>query len=90
MSKYINDLEENMVLILTRRQASLNCKEENTPIKDITMDDIWPVLSIAMANAEVVILKEDAHFKVFKHKFMPGAVSEVYHISTLTNILFAR
>lgn len=82
-------MDDNMVMILTRDQLTLTAKRRNRPIEDITMDDIWPVLSIAMANAEVVIIMDEKMFSVIKHKYMRNP-STTYHISTLPNIITAR
>lgn len=81
--------KENMVMILTRKHTTLEIKEDGRPIRIIEIKDIWPVLKIAMANSDVVILKEDDEFVVLQHKFM-RVVGEVYHISQMRNIIFAR
>jgi len=80
---------ENMVLILSRYQTISACKDSGTKLKDIILDDIWPALKIAAANADVVIMMEGNTFSVLKHKHMTD-ISNTYHKSTLTNIAFAR
>lgn len=85
----INSDLENMVLILSRHQTIFTCKKANKNLQDITLDDIWPALKIAAANADVVIMMDDGMFSVLKHDFMPD-LSAIYHKSTLTNIAFAR
>ncbi len=82
---------ENMVLILSRYQTTIKCKEESTPLKDITINDIWPTLKIAAANADVVIIKEGSIFKVLKHHHMvSSALYHIYHHNALYNICFAN
>ena len=80
---------ENMVLILSRFQTVFQCKKSKKDLKDITLDDIWPALNIAAANADVVIMMDGDRFSVLKHKHMTD-ISELYHKSSLTNIAFAR
>lgn len=89
MGKFINDNEQNMVLILTRKQTVFDCKEKNIPLEAITEADIWPVLHIAMANAEVTIIMDGKEFHVIKHRYM-AKCSPIYNINELTNIVFAR
>lgn len=78
--------EQNMVIILGRKQLSFKAK--NIPIEDVTIDDFWPIMAQAIANADVVIFKDGKRFKVVKHIFMPE--NAIYHISELKNIAFAR
>ena len=78
---------ENMVMILSRYQTIWDCHYKD--LKDITIDNIWPTLKIAAANADVVIMKEGTQFTVLKHKHMTD-LSSNYHINLLTNIVFAR
>lgn len=88
----IRENKENLVIILSRYQIVLN--ERKKPLEDITLSDIWPVLNIAAANADVVIFKEEKQFKVLKHKHMDGFANKsstsIYHESSLKNICFAR
>jgi hypothetical protein len=83
---------ENLVLILSRYQLTMG--NEDKPLEDIGIKDIWPVLNIAAANADVVIIKEGKQFKVLKHKHMNGLINKslksTYHESSLKNICFAR
>lgn len=80
---------ENMVMVLSRRHTTLEIKEDGRPISEIGINDIWPVLKIAMANADVVILKEGSEFVVLRHRYMNN-IGHVYNINSLTNIAFAR
>ena len=81
---------ENLVLILSKQQTTFDCKKAEKPLEDIALEDIWPTLNIAAANADVVIMKEGSRFKVLKHKFMGNLVTPIYHTSMLKNIIFAR
>ncbi len=81
---------ENMVLILSRYQTARTFMTSlRKKLADITLDDIWPTLKIAAANADVVILRDENIFKVLKHDHMDD-YDDFYHVSSLENICFAR
>jgi hypothetical protein len=84
---------ENMVLIIGRKQTDFKTKSENTPLGKITLDDIWPTLKIAAANADVVIIKDGSEYAVLKHRYIDQhqlLEGMTYHITTIRNIAFAR
>lgn len=81
---------ENMVIILGRKQLGFIAKNKNIPMEEITAEVFWPTLNQVIANAEVVLFKEGKEFKVLKHDYMPDAIGQVYHMSDLKNITFAK
>jgi hypothetical protein len=80
---------QNMVLVLSRFQLMKSAKN-SLKLTEIKIDDILPQLTIAAANANVVIIKDGQRFAVLKHDGMTGVTGSEYHESTIKNIMFAR
>lgn len=82
------DDNQNMVIILGRFQTRMISRER--PLDKVQLTDIMPVYSVAVANADVVIIKDGKKFAVLKHRHMTGVLRSEYHASTLNNIISAR
>jgi hypothetical protein len=77
---------QNLILILGRYHTT---QDDDTPLEEISFIDIRPVLMIAAHRAEVIIIMDGNEFVVLKHRHM-NIAGQVYHKSSLTNIISAR